>query len=81
MIRLHLPQPLSAGAALAPTLYQSRYLTQVMRLKTGDSLLVFNGRDGEWRCVIAEILKKGVVLRALTISFAHSFLYGVVMRI
>ena len=39
-------------------------LTQVMRLKTGDSLLVFNGRDGEWRCVIAEVLKKGVVLRA-----------------
>ena len=35
-----------------------------MRLKTGDSLLVFNGRDGEWRCVISEILKKGVVLRA-----------------
>ena len=64
MIRLHIPQPLSAGAALAPTLDQSRYLTQVMRLKAGDPLLVFNGSDGEWRCVIAEVLKKGVVLRA-----------------
>lgn len=64
MIRLHIPQPLSAGAALAPTLDQSRYLTQVMRLKTGDSLLVFNGADGEWRCVVAEVLKKGLVLRA-----------------
>ena len=64
MIRLHIPQPLSAGTALAPTLDQSRYLTQVMRLKTGDPLLVFNGADGEWRCVIAEALKKGVVLRA-----------------
>jgi 16S rRNA (uracil1498-N3)-methyltransferase len=64
MIRLHIPQPLFAGAALAPTLDQSRYLTQVMRLKTGDPLLVFNGADGEWRCVIAEVLKKGVVLRA-----------------
>lgn len=64
MIRLHIPQPLTAGAALAPTLDQSRYLTQVMRLKTGDPLLVFNGGDGEWRCVIAEVLKKGVVLRA-----------------
>ena len=64
MIRLHIPQPLSAGAALAPTLDQSRYLTQVMRLKAGDPLLVFNGSDGEWRCVIAEALKKGVVLRA-----------------
>ena len=65
MIRLHAPAPLSLDAAVLPTLDQSRYLTQVMRLKTGDSLLVFNGRDGEWRCVISEILKKGVVLRAV----------------
>lgn len=64
MIRLHVPQPLAAGAAVAPTLDQSRYLTQVMRLKAGDDLLVFNGRDGEWRCTIAEVLKKGVVLKA-----------------
>lgn len=64
MIRLHVPTPLSADAAVLPTLDQSRYLTQVMRLKLGDSLLAFNGRDGEWRCVITEILKKGVVLRA-----------------
>jgi 16S rRNA (uracil1498-N3)-methyltransferase len=63
MIRLHVPQSLAPEAAVLPTLDQSRYLTQVMRLKLGDSLLVFNGRDGEWRCVIAEILKKGVVLR------------------
>jgi 16S rRNA (uracil1498-N3)-methyltransferase len=64
MIRLHVPQPLSAGAAVLPTLDQSRYLTQVMRLKAGDALLVFNGVDGEWRCVVAELLKKGVVLKA-----------------
>ena len=64
MIRLHVPTPLAPAAAVAPTLDQSRYLTQVMRLKLGDSLLVFNGVDGEWRCVITEILKKGVVLRA-----------------
>jgi 16S rRNA (uracil1498-N3)-methyltransferase len=64
MIRLHIPQPLSEGAALAPTLDQSRYLTQVMRLKAGDAVHVFNGADGEWRCTVAEVLKKGVVLRA-----------------
>jgi 16S rRNA (uracil1498-N3)-methyltransferase len=64
MIRLHVPSPLTADAAVLPTLDQSRYLTQVMRLKLGDSLLVFNGREGEWRCVIVEILKKGLVLRA-----------------
>lgn len=64
MIRLHIPQPLAPGAALAPTLDQSRYLTQVMRLKAGDELRVFNGADGEWRCTVAEVLKKGVILRA-----------------
>lgn len=64
MTRLHIPQPLSPGAALAPTLDQSRYLTQVMRLKAGDDLRVFNGKDGEWRCTVSEVLKKGVVLRA-----------------
>ncbi|WP_420479584.1 16S rRNA (uracil(1498)-N(3))-methyltransferase [Brevundimonas sp. FT23028] len=64
MIRLHIPQPLSAGAPLAPTLDQSRYLTQVMRLKAGDALRVFNGKDGEWRVSVAEVLKKGVVLKA-----------------
>ncbi|HZW16319.1 MAG TPA: 16S rRNA (uracil(1498)-N(3))-methyltransferase [Brevundimonas sp.] len=64
MIRLHVPQPLSVGAAVLPTLDQSRYLTQVMRLKAGDALLVFNGVDGEWRCTVAEVLKKGVVLKA-----------------
>ena len=64
MIRLHIPQPLSPGAAIAPRLDQSRYLTQVMRLKAGEALRVFNGADGEWRCVIAEVLKKGVILRA-----------------
>jgi 16S rRNA (uracil1498-N3)-methyltransferase len=63
MIRLHVPQPLAPGLAVAPSLDQSRYLIQVMRLKLGDALLVFNGRDGEWRCVIAEVLKKGVILK------------------
>ncbi|MGH6979161.1 MAG: RsmE family RNA methyltransferase, partial [Brevundimonas sp.] len=64
MIRLYVTQPLSAAAAVAPTLDQSRYLTQVMRLKVGDDLLVFNGRDGEWRASVVEVLKKGVILRA-----------------
>ena len=64
MIRLFVRSDLSPGAAVAPTVDQARYLTQVMRLKTGDELLVFNGRDGEWRASVAEVLKRGVVLRA-----------------
>lgn len=63
MIRLSVTSPLGPEAAIAPTLDQSRYLTQVMRLTVGDSLLVFNGEHGEWRAEVAEVLKKGVILR------------------
>jgi len=63
MIRLHVTSELSANAAVAPTLDQSRYLTNVMRLSQGDELLIFNGRDGEWRASIAETLKRGVILK------------------
>ena len=63
MIRLHVTAPLSPTASVAPTPDQSRYLTGVMRLSQGSDLLLFNGRDGEWRAVITEFTKRGVVLR------------------
>lgn len=62
MIRLYVSPDLSPTAAVAPTPEQSRYLTGVMRLTQGDDLLVFNGRDGEWRATITEFTKRGVVL-------------------
>ena len=62
MIRLYVTPDLSPTAAVAPTPEQSRYLTGVMRLSQGDHLLVFNGRDGEWRATITEFTKRGVVL-------------------
>ena len=64
MIRLFVPHPLKAGAGVAPTIDQSRYLTAVMRLSVGDEILVFNGQDGEWRCSLAEAGKRGCVLKA-----------------
>src|SRR4051812_20163631 len=32
---------------------QGNYLGNVLRLAAGDTILVFNGRDGEWRAQIA----------------------------
>ena len=64
MIRLFVPHPLSAGAGVAPSLDQSRYLIAVMRLSVGDEILVFNGQHGEWRCTLAEAGKRGCLLRA-----------------
>lgn len=41
----------------------AHYLTQVLRLKTGDSVALFNRTHGEWRAVVEDIRKKEVVLR------------------
>jgi 16S rRNA (uracil1498-N3)-methyltransferase len=42
---------------------QGRYLTLVMRQGGGDAVLLFNGRDGEWRAIIVEAAKKVCRLR------------------
>jgi len=63
MIRLFLPAPLYVGADIAPSPDQARYLTGVMRRAVGDAVALFNGADGEWRAVLAEVSKRGCVLR------------------
>jgi len=51
MIRLHVHEALAAGASVSPSPDQSRYLIAVMRLAIGSEVLLFNGRDGEWRAI------------------------------
>lgn len=63
MIRLLVDADLSEGAVVAPSLDQSHYLTNVMRLAVGAELLVFNGREGEWRARVEQVLKRGCALR------------------
>jgi 16S rRNA (uracil1498-N3)-methyltransferase len=63
MIRLYVPDPLSAGADIAPSPQQARYLAAVMRRAVGDEVALFNGRDGEWRAVLADVSKRGCRLR------------------
>lgn len=64
MIRLFIPHDLTAGAELALDPGQSRYLAAVMRQAAGDELLLFNGRDGEWRSAITAVTKRAVAVRA-----------------
>jgi len=47
--RLFLEAPLAPGAQVACTPEQANYLLNVLRLAAEASILVFNGRDGEWR--------------------------------
>lgn len=62
MIRLFIPHDLASRAELGLDEGQSRYLAAVMRLAMGDALLVFNGRDGEWRAEVAALGKRAVTL-------------------
>ncbi|MEP4196861.1 MAG: 16S rRNA (uracil(1498)-N(3))-methyltransferase [Aliishimia sp.] len=61
-IRLYIDQPLGAGQSLALVREQANYLFSVMRLQVGAFVSVFNGRDGEWRCLVAEAGKRRGVL-------------------
>src|SRR5713101_5232486 len=47
--RLFLEQPIEAGRSLELSRAQANYLVNVLRLADGEPVLLFNGRDGEWR--------------------------------
>lgn len=61
-VRLYVEGPLAAGAPLTLPAGAAHYLGAVMRLAQGAPVLVFNGRDGEWRAIITELSRKGGVL-------------------
>jgi len=50
--RLFVDAPLTLGATVTLDRNQSNYLGNVLRLGLGASVLLFNGRDGEWQAAI-----------------------------
>lgn len=57
-IRVFVEDSLQAGVQISLSPEQSHYLLQVMRLKEGEPLAVFNGRDGEWLAFLMQAGKK-----------------------
>jgi 16S rRNA (uracil1498-N3)-methyltransferase len=53
---------LEAGARVPLSPDQAHYLLHVMRRQAGEGVLLFNGRDGEWRARLAETSKRAAVL-------------------
>jgi 16S rRNA (uracil1498-N3)-methyltransferase len=51
--RLFVEGALAAGNTVALEREQGHYLGNVLRLGAGDTILVFNGRDGEWQAEIS----------------------------
>jgi 16S rRNA (uracil1498-N3)-methyltransferase len=60
--RLFIDAALAAGQRLALDAAQANYLRNVMRLKPGESVLLFNGRDGEWRAALSIEGKRAAAL-------------------
>jgi len=64
--RLYVSGALKAGAELALEKPQAHYLRNVLRLKPGDGILAFNGKDGEWQAVLGEGKRPALVLQQQT---------------
>jgi 16S rRNA (uracil1498-N3)-methyltransferase len=67
--RLFVEAPLQAGAVVALNADQSNYLRNVRRLRAGHPVLLFNGRDGEWR---AELRVEGKSAALLVLEATRS---------
>ena len=61
--RLHLDAALEAHAEILLEREQGHYLTNVLRLISGDAVRVFNSRDGEWLAYLIDVTKKSVSIR------------------
>lgn len=61
--RLAVDAALNSGAGVTLRDNSAHYLTQVLRLKPGDAVVLFNRAGGEWRAVIQHVAKKEVGLR------------------
>ncbi len=57
-VRLYVEQALGAGQSVPLERDQAHYLFGVMRMSVGDPVLLFNGQDGEWRCIVAKAGKR-----------------------
>ncbi|WP_291844886.1 16S rRNA (uracil(1498)-N(3))-methyltransferase [Maricaulis sp.] len=72
--RLFIDAPLSAGAAIPLSREDAHYLINVMRRVEGDSVRIFNGRDGEWAAQISHASKRAA---ALTVGQQTRLQHGV----
>ena len=60
--RLFVDAPLTGGAEVALDRDAAHHLCNVLRLRSGDAVLLFNGRDGEWRGDLAAAGKRATTV-------------------
>lgn len=60
--RLFVATALERGATVAVSSEQAHYLLNVLRMKQGEEIRLFNGRDGEWKASLGAETKKGLLM-------------------
>lgn len=68
--RLFVAADLAGGALVELDRDQTNYLLNVLRMKAGDGLVLFNGRHGAWLAKVASDHRKGAALE-VTVQTAH----------
>ena len=68
--RLFVEHPLGKGEVIVLGREQTNYLITVLRMKAGDSVILFNGSDGAWLARIADPSRKAATLE-LVVQTAH----------
>lgn len=63
--RVYVDRPLASGGEIPLDRDQANHLCNVLRFGQGDAVLLFNGRDGEWRAMLAGTGKKALTARLL----------------
>jgi len=58
LCRLYLDQELHVGSSLTLPDDQAHYLRSVMRLMSGDQIILFNGKGGEFHCQIEHLARQ-----------------------
>lgn len=56
--RLYVDAPIQKAGVVPLLPDQAHYFKNVLRRQDGDNVRIFNGRDGEWLCVLQEMGKK-----------------------
>ncbi|MBA2077783.1 16S rRNA (uracil(1498)-N(3))-methyltransferase [Rhodanobacter sp. PCA2] len=64
-IRIHVDQPLASGAELALPAQAGEHVARVLRLVTGDPLVLFNGDGADYAATIRSVGKREVLVQVL----------------
>ncbi len=65
IVRLFVEDNLAADDVLVLSANASHYLSRVMRVRVGEGIRLFNGRDGEWACSVVELARKSVQVQVI----------------